>query len=88
MEGCGRKTVWHVQIYTWNRLNSLAIIFYQWCDDNPWYKYGRAVQSRGLVKISGFTAIPRPDCAFHDLGNYIKQLWEAVKDRDDEESKK
>lgn len=63
--------------------------YFAWCDDNPWYKYEQS-KAGGLVKIP----VSRPYteagfCAFHDLGiNYIKQLWEAVKDRDDEESKK
>lgn len=62
--------------------------YFAWCDENPWYKHEQT-KGGGLIKVP----TPRPYteagfCAFHDLGiNYVKQLWEAVKDRGDEESK-
>lgn len=62
--------------------------YFEWCDSNPWIKYE---QSKGgsLVKIP--TSRPYTEagfCAFHGLGiNYLRDLWSAIKDRDDDESK-
>lgn len=65
--------------------------YFAWCDDNPWYKHEAPKGGFGkLIKIP----VSRPYteagfCAFHDLGiNYIRQLWDSVKDKKDEESTK
>lgn len=65
--------------------------YFAWCDDNPWMR-NEAIKSGEnagqLVKVP----ISRPYtesgfCAFHDLGiNYIKQLWDAVKEGENEEN--
>lgn len=63
--------------------------YFAWCDENPWYKHE---QTKGGQLIKVPTSRPYTEagfCAFHDLGiNYIKELWNAVKERDDEQSKR
>lgn len=63
--------------------------YFAWCDDNPWFKH-ELTKSGELAKVP--TSRPYTEagfCAFHDLGiNYVKELWNAVKDRDDELSKR
>lgn len=63
--------------------------YFAWCDENPWLKHEQT-KGGGLVAIP--TSRPYTEagfCAFHDLGiNYITQLWEAIKDREDDESKR
>lgn len=62
--------------------------YFAWCDDNPWYKHE---QTKGGQLIKVPTSRPYTEegfCAFHDLGiNYIKDLWHAVRERDDDQSK-
>lgn len=63
--------------------------YFAYCDENPWIKYEQS-KSGGLVPIP--TSRPYTEagfCAFHDLGiGYIKELWEAVKERNDDDSKR
>lgn len=62
--------------------------YFEWCDNNPWYKCEQS-KGGGIVNIP----IPRPYteagfCSYHNLGvNYLSQLFDSVKDGEDDESK-
>lgn len=67
--------------------------YFEWCDNTPWLK-NEAVKSGDAVGTIIKVPVSRPYteagfCAFHDLGiSYIKDLWSAIKDRDDKDSKR
>lgn len=62
--------------------------YFQWCDENPWYKTEQS-KAGGLIKIP----IPRPYseigfCAYHGLGeHYINQLGKRLEDAETNEEK-
>lgn len=65
--------------------------YFQWCDDNPWYK-NEAIKSGDLAGtiVSVPTARPYSEigfCSFHGLGErYLYELGETLKDKTDKVS--